>query len=426
MRGTPPKTDVVPDGPKGASEGGRHGLVLTALVVGLTALAGFGLASWSAAYGGQGVERVREAGLYRRYALEMLGGRIPYRDFEVEYPPLALPLLAAPAIVASSEDAYYRAFAAEMLAWQLATFGLIGLWLARTGRGDSTLGRVGWAAAAWLLLCPLALCRFDGAVACLAMAAAVSWDLGRTGSGGVLAGLGVLVKLVPGLVAVPAAVELVERRDRKTLMGFGGLIATVAFGLLAWRGLGGSNWAGALRYHGERGLEVGSTWSGLLLLLAAWEGKEVPVAFLHASTELVGIGAGALARLAVPAQLVGLGAMALAEGFGRDRMRTILGVLLAYVAFGKVLSPQYLIWILPFAAVIGGKSGAVIRLLLILACGLTTLLYPWAADRLPSGDLAAALVLNGRNVLLIVAWGLTLSGRTRTGWRGEAERPSYP
>src|SRR6185312_4749443 len=37
--------------------------------------------------------------IYFRYATMMLEGKLPYRDYRVEYPPLALPLFLAAALV---------------------------------------------------------------------------------------------------------------------------------------------------------------------------------------------------------------------------------------------------------------------------------------------------------------------------------------
>ena len=44
--------------------------------------------------------------VYERYGNWIEDGRMPYADFRVEYPPLALPVFAAPALASDSEDGY--------------------------------------------------------------------------------------------------------------------------------------------------------------------------------------------------------------------------------------------------------------------------------------------------------------------------------
>ena len=48
----------------------------------------------------------------------------------------------------------------------------------------------------------------------------------------------------------------------------------------------------------------------------------------------------------------------------------------ALVAFDKVLSPQYLIWIVPFVPLVRGARGFVASLLLFIALGLTQTWFP--------------------------------------------------
>ena len=49
---------------------------------------------------------------------------------------------------------------------------------------------------------------------------------------------------------------------------------------------------------------------------------------------------------------------------------------LAFIVFGKVLSPQYLIWLFPFLAVLDGRTGSLARKIFLLACLTTAMFYP--------------------------------------------------
>ena len=48
----------------------------------------------------------------------------------------------------------------------------------------------------------------------------------------------------------------------------------------------------------------------------------------------------------------------------------------ALVAFDKVLSPQYLIWLVPFVALASGRAGIAATAFLLLALGLTQMWFP--------------------------------------------------
>ena len=64
----------------------------------------------------------------------------------------------------------------------------------------------------------------------------------------------------------------------------------------------------------------------------------------------------------------------------------------------KVLSPQYLAWLLPFAALLPGPQA----LLLVAASVLTTIEYPILFDALRAIDPFPVLVVNVRNAMLLV------------------------
>ena len=76
--------------------------------------------------------------------------------------------------------------------------------------------------------------------------------------------------------------------------------------------------------------------------------------------------------------------------------------MLAFIVFGKVLSPQYLIWLFPFVAVLDGRTGSVARKIFLLACVTTALFYPGPGFAMVLEHQAGAiLLLNLRNLLLV-------------------------
>ena len=74
--------------------------------------------------------------------------------------------------------------------------------------------------------------------------------------------------------------------------------------------------------------------------------------------------------------------------------------LLALIISNRVLSPQYLIWLLPFMALLAGR----LRWLLVGAVALTAIVFPWLYSALIEGQPLPLLLVLLRNVLLVAAW----------------------
>ncbi len=83
--------------------------------------------------------------VYASYAEMMLHGELPYRDFGIEYPPLAAPLLLLGGLAGTGPDEYKLAFALLTFVIACAVVWLIGAVAARTGgdrRSGADRGRV--------------------------------------------------------------------------------------------------------------------------------------------------------------------------------------------------------------------------------------------------------------------------------------------
>ena len=103
--------------------------------------------------------------IYQRYGDAMTDGKVPYRDFGLEYPPAALPVFVIPSLLRSQNGnlARYRdGFEAEMLVCGLLALLFMLLVLLRLEAGPVRLTlALGVAAAAPLLLGSVVLSRFD-------------------------------------------------------------------------------------------------------------------------------------------------------------------------------------------------------------------------------------------------------------------------
>src|SRR5262249_12825992 len=87
---------------------------------------------------------------------------------------------------------------------------------------------------------------------------------------------------------------------------------------------------------------------------------------------------------------------------GGDDLRYATAALLGFTITGKVLSPQYMIWLLPFITVLEGRAGIWARPVFLASCLLTRLIYPGPGFlSLLSNRPWAIALLNLRNFSLI-------------------------
>jgi uncharacterized membrane protein len=290
-------------------------------------------------------------------------GRIPYRDFPVEYPPGALPVFALPSLGGTYASSF---------AWLMAACGVaLVVVVAGIRRGAAF-----YVALAPVLAGSLILSRFDLWPALLATAALAALLRDRDGLGWALLGAAVAAKLWP-LVIVPVALVWSVRRGHKRAP-FAGLAVTAAifipFAVIAPSGLW-SSITGQL----SRPLQIESLGAAVVTTFG-----HPGVVTTHGSQNLTGHGAvGAGFAVAQVAVLVALW-VGFARGGPMTRERLIrfaAAAVCAFVAFGKVLSPQFLLWLVPLVPLVAGRRGLVAASLLTAALVLTQVWFPeryWA------------------------------------------------
>lgn len=348
---------------------------------------------------------------YFAFATRTAEGAVPYRDFTVEYPPLALPFLALPRLFVRSQSAFVAIFAFEMLLFDGVLVALVARRLNRTVGEPVMKRRLAWMTTGFAMLSPFAIGRYDIVPATIGFAAACAWFSGRLARGGALAAVGALVKLVPGVVALIGILGEMIGSLRPRGRGTTAFAVVMVAGVGTWLGLGGRGVADSLRYHSERGIEIGSIPCGPLWAAAKLGGRPFSVVHSHDSLNLETERSASVADRAILLQALAMGltAAAFLIGRGRDPVRLAGAAVLAYLIGGKVLSPQYLLWVLPFLTVLEGRAGRVARPLFLLAAGLTMVIYPWGIRALPAGETWAFLVMNMRNLALVSLWGVMLA-----------------
>jgi hypothetical protein len=354
-----------------------------------------------------------DVAIYHDYATRIVWiSEIPYRDFVVEYPILSLPFLILPLVVSSLYSVYQNVFIVEMLLFDLVTAFLIARWVGREGGGATIIRRLAWYSAFFAAMCPMILGRFDLVPMTIAFAATYWWATGREALGGAAAGVGAFVKIYPGLVACPALVRDLFGGGRPRTRGAIALAATVATSTALWFAVGGAGVAKSLGYHAERGLEVGSIYSSVIMVIARIMKVGISTAHDHSSINLLSPWSASIASLAMPIQAAML--LFVLWRFWRTGMRDLVrysaAALLAFLATGKVGSPQYVILLFPFIAVLEGRTGTRARWTFLACCLLTTAICPWAWKALLWFRWWAVSILLLKNLLLLALLGLLLFG----------------
>ncbi len=348
----------------------------------------------------------------RHYGLAFASGSLPYRDLPFEYPPLGALALMLPALGGSG--AFRVLFGLE----QLAALAVTAWALTRVVGSRTRAVTAAFAIAALpLLLGTVAWVHFDlVAVACTALAAE-RLLAGRWRACGVMLGAGALVKLFPLAALVPACAYLWARTSRRAAVELASCAAlVVAAGAAVAALLSPSGALHVLRYHLERPLEIESLWA-LVLAIARLLGGDANVVFSHASVGIEGSGAGLLAGVSSAVTLLAVAstaasaASAARSGKDRDSAVFVLAAPLALVAFGKVLSPQFLVWGWPLVALCLARGRYALALIGAAAQLLTLVEFPHHFAALAALDLPAILTTLIRDLVLVAFFSGLLSAR---------------
>jgi Glycosyltransferase family 87 len=422
--------------------------------IAVSAAVGFGIAcvaslllTWAGAYGNP--EIALDVRLFQHWGREILLPRTPYVDFGIEYPPLAIATFVAPLLVLgfNATEAAYRTGYEVML----ATCGIaLAFVTVRTvdalGGGRRSMLLAGaFTAASPLLLGPLTLSRFE-LVPVLATALAL-WCLAtrRETAAAVFLGLGTLAKLYPVLLAPFIAVHVWRRYGtRETVRWVLVLTLVLTLGFGPFMVLDAEGVVGMLTRQLERPLQVEALGAVLLLFVHALGGPPTRVGHDYDSWNLVGALPDTLATLQSVVGLVALGivlfALARRAPTSSVLVHGLAATLVSYITFGKILSPQYVLWVLPLVAVLpairyasatdGGAAtrsgrrrdqvsgmGAAAVILLGISMLLTSLYYPGNyAPFFQDRAIGWILVVLIRNLVLVALTAMLLAA-----WPGDGD-----
>jgi len=381
-----------------------------AAAVGLVALAAFG-AAWALLHRGfYRRDQIVDTPVYQRYGDAMLDGQVPYLDFRVEYPPAALPVFLLPAIGdGHDERTYRRNFERLMVVCGLLAIAGVAIALsALVAEPDRLVAALGFAALAPLALGSVILTRFDlwpAALLVLGLAAVLA-DRRRTGLG--VLGLAAATKIFPIVVVPPALAYVWRRHGRREALVCGAVCAgVVALCFLPFVRLSPGGVWDSLHRQAERPLQIESLGSSFLLLAHQFGVWTVQLNLSHGSQNQGGSLAAALAAIQSVVQALVVVALWVAFARGpatKERLvRYSAACVAAFIAFGKVLSPQFLIWLIPLVPLVRGRRGLAASAVLAVALVLTQLWFPYRYWRLAlQQDALASWLVFARDLVLIL------------------------
>ncbi len=362
----------------------------------------------------------------RRYEAILASHGTPYRDFEVEYPPVTLGLIRLVGIgtdvsaidPASSEFdgdlGMLTRLAVLQLGFELGAAALLAwAWNRRTAIAYLVLGTP-------FVFFPFPYVRIDLFAVFLAVLALSLVRKGFERTGGVALGVAVLAKLWPVVVA-PVLVVLGKRRS---------LISsaiTLAIGIALW-----------LAFFGPAGFAQVATFRGS----KGWQIESIPGVFFHMADHgashveqgawRTGAQVPLLVKPLLPALALANAACAWwwarARHLGRaddDEWATWalapLASILGLLVFSTIVSPQYVLWFVPFVAILAARGDRLITGIYLVTAILTTFILSTIHGQI-EGRLYATLPIVVRNFCLVAMlavslWRLSPWSQSQSLWR---------
>ena len=323
---------------------------------------------------------------YENWGAMLAAHLVPYRDFRIEYPPGAMITFLVPVYarkLAGYHGTYYDWFRVEILvigvlslivmAWALAFLG------ASRRRAYAALCVAGIAPA---LLGPIAISRYDYWPALFAVAAVAALAADRPAFACALAAVGAVAKVYPAVIIPIALVELWRHGGARAVARGAALAVVVAAALaapLVAAGPSGVSWA--LHRQLARPLQVESLGAVFFAAAHVIANVHLHVVKSAGSDNLVGSGPSLAVTLSTVATLLALLAVyalyARSEGTREQLVAACAAAVTAYIAFSKVFSPQYLVWLIPLVPLVGGRRGLRAGALLVVVLGMTQIWEPY-------------------------------------------------
>jgi len=346
--------------------------------------------------------------LYHEMAVHLVNGKLPYQDFLFEYPPYSIPLFAFP--LAFGEDYYTMGF--KLLAI-IADAGIKCLLLViglQNGKGIKSLAPVAVYSFTIPFLRYFYLQRYDVFPAFVSLLAFYLFCSKRYMLSGLMVSIGIGLKLYPFLFAAPLlffTCTMFEKR--RIVIGFiAGATPMLALGF--WL-----PWWKFLIFHNERGLQAESIYASAIWFShrfwntdAVWEGGKRCLEVHGPIADLVIPWSRVVFIIAVLFSTLAVCRSAFVPNAQKRQTPQIAGLLLipllAFVGFNQVFSPQFMIWLLPLAAVTTLQGTTWTASLVTCSAIAIPIFYPSYEYGINGLNSWQTTVLLARNLAVIAAW----------------------
>ncbi|MFD7921773.1 glycosyltransferase 87 family protein [Streptomyces sp. NPDC059740] len=335
--------------------------------------------------------------IYRGWSQVLSGGTFPLHDITWQYPPSAALAVLSPHLLPFLD--YATAFYLLCLLADAVVTALLLYAGRRPGRRP---------AGAWVwvvgipLLGPTAYARYDVMVTGVAVAGVLA-AVRRPGVGGLLAGFGATMKVWPVLLVAGVA------RGRRCRSAWGmTLVAMVGVAVAFSLTMPGA--LEFLTFQGERGTEVESLGSLVFHLArhAGWGGR---VALNYGSMEFLGPWVPLVSDLALTLTVMAFGWLLVWRWRAREFTPATVGdaaftAVLLFTTTSRVISPQYMVWLVGLAAAaltVRGTRQSPSAVLVLLATAATFWEFPVHFVDVVTSSWLGITLLAVRNGLLVAA-----------------------
>jgi len=343
---------------------------------------------------------------------------------------LSLIFFSLPRILTSSDALYTTIFQFELLVFDI--IGLVLIFDIARRLGEAPWKALSIYTLAVLAVGPIIIQTFDIIPAVMTLAAIYLFWRGKHNASWALLALGTLTKIYPIVIAPIFLLIYFKNRQLKQIRdGAVTFLVVCVITILPFVILGSGSILNLVSYHTQRGVQIESTYSALVLTLAKLGFTTVSAAFSYGSLNIVSPTATVLATLSTYILVVSL---LIVYWFiyrqvkpGKSQFTRLGAYALLTIAItmatSKILSPQYFVWLIPIFPLICGRWRTPILAIFIVIGGLTYDIFPLHYAELQSFQATAVAILVVRDILLVLLAVLAVVSLKRMNASNEPSGP---